>query len=286
MTKTDKRQRTALFRERLAEAMALAGSNQSALARTVGVDRSTISQLLAEDTARLPNAQVVAESAAALGVSSDWLLGLSDRPEMAADLLRSSIETPPAQRAQVDEQIIQWFREAEGYKIRTVPARLPDFLKTPQMLRWEYEPHLGKTTGEALVAASDHLAHMRDSRSDYEIAVPLFEIASLAQAEGYYRGLPDAVRLEQIDHLLALYDTHYPRLRIFLFDARTLHSAAVTVFGPRMAVLYLGQNYLAFRDTERVEMLTLHFDNLVREAHVDARDFPAHLMALRDGVAV
>jgi hypothetical protein len=59
---------------------ARAGPNSPA---AIGVDRSTVSQLLSAEGARLPNAQVVAECAAALGVTADWLLGLSDRPEQA-----------------------------------------------------------------------------------------------------------------------------------------------------------------------------------------------------------
>jgi transcriptional regulator with XRE-family HTH domain len=77
--KLDKRDRAALFRQRLAEAMARRGLSQSALARECGVDRSTISALLA-DSVRMPNAQLAADCAASLGVSSDWLLGLSPGP--------------------------------------------------------------------------------------------------------------------------------------------------------------------------------------------------------------
>ena len=51
----DKRDRAALFRTRLAEAMAERGMTQSALARATGVDRSTVSQLLTPGK-RLPNA--------------------------------------------------------------------------------------------------------------------------------------------------------------------------------------------------------------------------------------
>ena len=70
MIKIDKRDRAVLFRDRLASAMDHAGSNQSALARATGVNRSTISQLLGPDTTRLPNAQLAADCAAALGVST------------------------------------------------------------------------------------------------------------------------------------------------------------------------------------------------------------------------
>lgn len=277
----DKRDRALLFRHRLDTAMRDRAVSQSALARKVGVDRSTVSQLLSRDTARLPNAQVIAECATALGVSGDWLLGLTDLPERAADLLAASMEVSEAPRAPVDEQILAWYTEAAGYKIRHVPATLPDMLKTEELMRWEYAPHLGRTTDQAIGASHDRLNWMRQSLSDFEIAMPLFEIESLVTATGYYRGLPDDIREGQIAHLIALHDQLYPSLRIFLFDARRVWSAPLTIFGPLVGVLYLGQHYLAFRDRERVRAFTQHFDGLVREASVSARGWADHIQALR-----
>ena len=100
--------------------------------------------------ARLPNAQVVGECAAALNVSADWLLSLSDRPENTADLLAGSIAMTPATRTMIDEQVFNWHREAAGYKIRHVPATMPDILKTDEMLAWEYAHHLGRTSQQAI----------------------------------------------------------------------------------------------------------------------------------------
>ncbi|EDM71678.1 DNA binding protein, putative [Roseobacter sp. AzwK-3b] len=280
--KTDKRLRADLFRLRLTTALNERGSSQSALARAVGVDRSTISQLLKGQGARLPNAQVVGECARALGVSADWLLGLTDRPETAADILATSMSLTEAPRALVDEQIFQWHKEAAGYKIRHVPAGLSDMLKTREMLEWEYTPHLGRSTQQAIGASEDRLEWMRGTQSDYEIAMPLSEIRSLVRGEGYYTGLPRDVREAQIDRLLEVTQQLYPRLRVYLYDARRLYSAPMTIFGPLLTVIYIGQNYMAFRDTERVQALTRHFDHLVREAHVTARQLPDHLRALRE----
>lgn len=284
VTKLDKRDRAALFRARLAAAMAERGASQSGLAAAAGVDRSTISQVLKGSGARLPNAQLAGECAAALGVSADWLLGLTDRPERAADLLAAAMLMTEAPRALVDEQIFAWHREAAGYKIRHVPATLPDMLKTHAVLRWEYEPHLGRTVDQAIGASEDRLAWMRSSGSDYEIAMPIHEIASFARAEGYYAGLAPETRREQIDWLIDVYDQLFPRLRLSLFDARRVFSAPITVFGPLLAVLYLGRNYLAFRDTDRIRAFTQHFDWLVREAEVATRDVPELLRGLREGV--
>lgn len=278
---TDKRLRAEQFRDRLRQSMTRQGMTQSALARAVGVDRSTISQLLTGDGARLPNAQVVGECASALGVSADWLLSLSERPETAANLLAASLSLTAAPRALVDEQIFAWHREAAGYKIRHVPAALPDMLKTTEFLQWEYSPHLGRTTEQAINASEDRLRWMRAANSDYEMALPLHEMESFARAEGYYRGLPARIRLAQLDRFRDLAETLYPRMRIYLFDARRVFSAPVTVFGPMIAVLYSGRHYIVFRDRERVRAMTEDFDTLVREAAVTSRDLPARLDLLR-----
>ncbi|MEQ9695052.1 helix-turn-helix transcriptional regulator [Shimia sp. SDUM112013] len=277
----DKRLRAMRFRQRLDSAMRDKSVSQSALARQIGVDRSTISQLLKDKGARLPNAQVVGECAAALGVSADWLLSLTDRPESAADILANSLTLTEAPRALVDEQIFEWHLEAAGYKIRHVPAGLPDMLKTRDVLEWEYSPHLGRTTRQAIGASEDRLNWMRASQSDYEIAVPLHELYSFATGSGYYTGLPLPLRQAQLRHMSDLCTQLYPRLRLYLFDARQLFSAPITVFGPLLAVLYIGRNYLAFRDVERIQSFTAHFDNLVRSATITARKLPEHIADLQ-----
>ena len=287
LEKTDKRARARLFRTRLTEAIETRGSNQSALSRAIGVDRSTISQLLKDDGARLPNAHVVGACAQALGVSADWLLGLSERPESAADLLANALTVTKAPRALVDEKIYAWHREARGYKIRHVPAGLPDMLKTREILEWEYAPHLGRTTEQAINASADRLDWMRQSGSDYEMALPIFEVESFAMGTGYYRGLSLELRQAQMAQLIDHFERLYPRLRLVVYDARRLFSSPMTVFGPLLAVLYVGSQYMAFRDTERVSAFTDHFDTLVREASVSAREVPEYLrdLAERAGAA-
>ncbi|MGC1495872.1 MAG: helix-turn-helix domain-containing protein [Sulfitobacter sp.] len=279
--KDEKLNRAQQFRSRLSQAMARSNSNQSALARAIGTDRSTLSQTLNDDGTRLPSAHVIGACAGVLGVSSDWLLGLSDRPESAADLVSNSFEVSQAPRTHVDEQIFEWHREAQGYKIRHVPATLPDMIKTDAMLEWEYGPHLGRTAQQAINASRDRLDWMRKSRSEYEIAMPLYEIESFIRGSGYYRGLPATIRLAQADQLIDLTKQLYPRLRLYQFDARRLYSAPVTIFGPLLAVFYTGGHYMAFRDRQRIETFTDDFDVLIREAQHTARDFPDFLTDMR-----
>ena len=280
-TKIDKRARAEQFRIRLNRGLQDSGLSQSALARQIGVDRSTISQLLTGDGARLPNAHVVGACATALGVSADWLLSLSDRPESAAELLAGALSLSKAPRALVDEHIYNWHREAAGYKVRHVPATLPDMLKTRALLEWEYTPHLGRTTDQAIGASEDRLSWMRQSQSDYEIALPIYELHSFAHGTGYYQDLPLDIRLEQLDNFDRLCTQLYPRLRIYLFDVKRLYSAPVTIFGPLLCVFYAGSHYMAFRDKDRVEIFTQHFDTLIREADLTARQMPGHLRALK-----
>ena len=197
----DKRDRSALFRTRLQTAMNLSGDTQSSLSRKTGADRSTLSQILVGTDARLPNANLVAECAQSLGVSADWILGLSDQPEPAAQVLAQAMTMADAPRALIDAQIFAWHQEAAGYKIRHVPAGLPDMIKIHEMLEWEYEPTLGRTIGQAIGASEDRLNWMSNAQSDYEIALPLHELYAFARAESYYHDCPRDIRIKQLEHL-------------------------------------------------------------------------------------
>lgn len=149
------------------------------------------------------------------------------------------------------------------------------------MLAWEYGHHLRRTAQQAINASRDRLDLMLDATSEYEIAMPLFELDCFLRGSGYYHGLPAAVRRAQCDRMIALTRQLYPRLRLYQFDARRLYSAPVTIFGPLIAVLYTGGHYLSFRDRARIDLFTRDFDTLVREASTTARDFPDLLSDMR-----
>ncbi|MDH3690486.1 MAG: helix-turn-helix domain-containing protein, partial [Gammaproteobacteria bacterium] len=84
-------ERAQVFRQRLKSAMQQTGVNRSQLAQRVGIDRSTLSQLLNEEGFRMPRADTVAAVAEGLQVSLDWLMGLSTQPETGATILRDSL---------------------------------------------------------------------------------------------------------------------------------------------------------------------------------------------------
>ena len=276
----DKRRRASLFRERLIEVMSVKGMTKSGLSRAANVDRSTIGQLLKNDQPRLPNAQLAADAANALGVSTDWLLGLTNRPETPGDIIAAALSLSPAERTSADEQLLEWHHEAAGYKVRHVPATLPDILKTKRILDWEYASVRERRLPEALSAIQDQLQWLSSGVSDYEIAVPVHEIESCAAGTAYYKNVEKDVRYEQLGFIADQCDQMFPRLRIFLFDAHRVFSSPVTIFGPNLAVVYVGQCYLAFREVERIKSLSSHFDWLVREAVVDARNVSTHIRSL------
>lgn len=276
----DKRIRAGIFRTRLEEAMLRKGLTKSALSRETKVDRSTIGQLLKDDHPRLPNSQLVADVANVLGVSTDWLLGLTNRPEIPGDIVAAALSLSPAERTSADEQLLEWHHEAAGYKVRHVPATLPDILKTERMLEWEYASVQERRLPQAYSAMQDQLEWLSSGVSDYEIALPIHEIEACAAGTAYYKGVDESIRYEQLDFISDQCDQMFPRLRIFLFDAHRVFSSPVTVFGPNLAVVYVGQCYLAFREIERVKSLSSHFDWLVREAVVDARNVPSYIRSL------
>ena len=143
--------------------------------------------------------------------------------------------------ALIDAQIFAWQQEAARYKIRHVPAGLPDMIKINEMLEWEYETTLGRTIGQAIGASADRLNWMSKAQSDYEIDLPLHDLYAFASAKGYYHDCPHDIRIKQLEHLKTLVQQLYPSLRLSLFNARRVYSAPITIFGPLLAVIYLGQ---------------------------------------------
>ena len=248
--------------------------NRSDLARAAGVQRSTIGKILAEGSAQLPNVQLAANCASALGVSLDWLSALTDRMERPGDVVEDGVRMEAAARTSVDDRLLEWHREAVGYKIRHVPTSLPELLKTREVLEWEYRAHLGKTPGQAMAAVEDRMDWMRQNMSDYEIALPRHEVESFAGGEGYWSGLGAEARRVQLARMAESCEQLYPSLRIFIYDAHQIFSAPLTVFGPLLGVIYVGSVTLAFRQAGRVRSLARHFDGLVRAADGDPRDVP------------
>lgn len=280
----DKRVRAELFRQRLGEALGKAGLNRSALADRIGVDRSTISQLLGGATARLPNGHVVGEIAGALNVSADWLLGLTTRPDTAADVLEISMQIRDAARSPADRYMIDWHREVTGSKIRHVPTTLPDLMKTEAVLRFEYSHEVAKTADQAIGNMRDRLAFSREPESDLEICIALRELQSFAAGQNYWEGLEAAARRAQLERMAALTDELYPSLRIYLFDMREVFSAPLTVFGSSRAVIYVGQSYFVFNAVAQIRALTRHFDGLVRAAVVQDNEVADYIGRLAGSV--
>ena len=72
----DRRDTVRIFRQRLADVIARTGGSRAAFAERIGIDRSTLAQVLSAANDRLPRAETLAAIAADQQVSIDWLLGL------------------------------------------------------------------------------------------------------------------------------------------------------------------------------------------------------------------
>lgn len=264
----DRRETGRLFRTRLREAMEAVGITQSGLARRVGVDRSTLSQLLAEDSDRLPRADTVAAMAAALQVSLDWLLGLRQEAEPSADILDQAVEIASGDSAAAEEQLQRWHEEAAGYKIRYVPSTIPDLLKTDRVIEYEFTPFDVIKAEDVRVRAADRLAYSRLPETDIEVCNTIQAIEGFVGGEGIWNGLRIEDRVAQIERMIRLVEELYPTFRWFLYEGRQRYSVPFTIFGPKRAAVYVGQMYFVFHTTEHIRVLTRHFDELIRAAQV------------------
>jgi len=277
----DRRDTRRLFRSRLGQAMAEAHLSQSALARRVGVDRSTLSQLLADDGERLPRADTAAAMAEALQVSLDWLMGLRQEIGPAADILDQTVEIAASGQGAVDERLQRWHEEAAGYKIRYVPSTIPDLLKTDRVIEYEFSQFDVARPEEVRLQAAGRLAYSRQPETDMEVCNSVQAIRGFARGEALWSDLPTVARIEQLQRMVRLVEELYPTFRWFLYDGRQRYSAPLTVFGPARASLYIGQMYFVFNTTEHIRVLTRHFDELIRAAVVQPTEVAGFLRGLQ-----
>lgn len=257
----------------------------SAFATSLGIDRSTLSQLLSPAIDRLPRAETLVAIATLGGVSVDWLLGLTSRERAGAEVIEP-VRIEGQAGSPVDDRFLRWYAEAEsaGYRIRSVPRTFPDFLKHADVIRYEYAnwPEIDEAASARW--AVERLESLRRSEHAQESCAPIQAIEGFARGEGPWSGLPAAVRRAQLSSMAATCRELYPSLIFHLFDLRNTYSAPFTVFGPQRATLYIGSLFFVFTATEHVRALNRRFDDLVRAAVVQPPDVPALFQSLADGI--
>jgi len=279
----DRREIVEVFRERLGEVIRRTSRSRSAFASEIGLDRSTLSQLLSSEHARLPRAETIAAIAQRAQVSVDWLLGLSQEGQLGADMLSQALdlEIEPGSGSPADERLKRWHAEAAGYKIRYVPSTLPDLLKTEAVIRYEFQLQDTRLPRVRLEEAERRLAYSRRPETDMEVCSSVQSLAGFARGEGIWSGLPAADRRDQIERMIQTLDELYPTLRWFLFDGLKSYCVPMTVFGPLRAAVYIGDMYLVLNSTEHIRELTSRFDSLIRAAVVQPPEVVVRLEALR-----
>jgi transcriptional regulator with XRE-family HTH domain len=276
----DRRDTVRIFRQRLADVIARTGGSRAAFAQRIGIDRSTLAQVLSPANDRLPRVETLAAIAADQQVSMDWLLGLSQDGPLAPAIIQQPLMVEPGGHSPADERLTRWHAEAAGYKVRYVPATLPDLLKTEELIRYEYRDQVGPIPESRIEAAHARLANQRRPETDMEVCSSVQSVESFARGEGIWRELAAPARRQQIEWMIELLDELYPTFRWFLYDGVRRFSVPLTVFGPKRAAIYVGHMYLVFNSTEHIRVLTEHFDNLIRAATVQPPKVSALLRRL------
>jgi transcriptional regulator with XRE-family HTH domain len=255
------------FQRRLHELIARTGLSRARFAAGAGLDRSTLTQLLAEDNVRLPRAETIANIAARHASSADWLLGLSEQDQVATDIVPQLAIEPDA-RSPADERLKRWHEEARGFKVRYVPATLPDQLKNDVMIAYE-SGSLGDKAADAWSGvARARIDHAKRADTEIEVCAPLQSFELFAAGQGIWQELSKDQRLAALRHATEVLENLYPSYRLFLFDGRERFSVPFTVFGPKRVAIYIGDMYFVFTSTEHIRELTRHFDSLICSARI------------------
>ena len=269
------------FRDRLGELVADTGRSRSDFATDAGIDRSTLSQLLSSRNRRLPRVETLAAIAETSGVSVDWLLGLSHGGPARADIVHEEFALNLDELSPLDEAWIEWHGQSAGSKVRSLPASLPDLVKTEAVIRHEVQRYATVRPEQRIETATAPLELARVPGSDLECCNSIQAIEGFARGWDVWGSLEHRHRVAQLDRMIELCEELYPTFRWFLYDSRQRYSTAITIFGLDRAVLYLGQMYLVLNNRNHVMTFVRHFDDLIRVSVVQPPGVPKLLRRLR-----
>ncbi|WP_420547475.1 helix-turn-helix domain-containing protein [Curvivirga sp.] len=279
----DKRDVAHVFRDRMAMLIAQRGFNLSQFSKSIGIDRSALSQFLAPDSTRLPRAETLCAIAISCGVSLDWLMGLIAADGLDGDIVPST-EALHLSGAEAQEKIAEWHREAVGYKIRYVPCTIPDILRIEDVSEFEFRAH-----SLDFREAQDHEARQLLSgtprlETDVEVCIPKQTLELFAHGEGIWKGLDASIRRKQLESMIKQLDEFYPTFRMFIYDQQDIYSSPYTLFGPLRAAVYLGNMYLVVNSVDHIKAISQHFDRLIRAAIVPADRIETYIQDLLDSI--
>jgi len=276
----DKRQLAEVFRTRLSNVFERSRLSQSAFADGIGIDRSALSLLLSGRTVRLPRVETLLAIAQRHAVTIDWLLGVSQDEGVTGALLSSgSIETTEEDGASL---LMRWHAEAAGAKIRYVPARIPDLLRTNAVIAYEAAAAHQSPLAQVEDAAF-RLEYNRAAGTDMECCMPLQTLEQFAAGAGIWSGLSKAARQAQVAHMSTLIDELYPSFRLFLFDGRERFSIPYTIFGSTRVAIFAGQMYLVLSSAETIRTMQRQFEGLIRHTRVHAHEAADFVRGLKVG---
>ncbi len=274
-------ERVTLFQDRLQSLIDESGMNRSSFARSISVDRSTLSQLLAPDNVRLPRADTIAAIAEVHQVSIDWLLGLTQVGSLGSTKLAESFSVDEYSTT-ILEHTVQWHREASGNKVRYVPTTLPDLMKTEAVAAYENDRYGSGLVEQSVRDQMLMLLQERHPGSEMETCMSIQHLQNFAAGHGIWSRLPIKDRLEQLEQMRDLNESLYPAFRWYLYDGKETYSASFNIFGPVRAVLFLGHLYIVINSVEEIRKLINRFDELIKGAVVhphEIRPFLQKLMA-------
>jgi hypothetical protein len=274
-------ERVDFFQDRLQQVISRSGLNRSAFASSISVDRSTLSQLLSPDNIRLPRADTIASIAEVHQISIDWLLGLTQQGSMGANILPEAFQVDDYSTT-IFDRLLEWHREASGYKIRYTPTTFPDLLKTEAVAEYEFNRYGSGKVDQSVRDNQLLLLQQRHPGSELETCTAIQSLHSFALGQGIWQGLGAAQRRAQLQRMIELTDELYPGFRWYLYDGKETYTASFTIFGPLRATLFLGHLYVVINSIDHIRKLIERFDDLIRIAIVHPHEIHKTLEGLID----
>lgn len=272
-----------IFQERLREAFAALGIRSARFCDKTGIARSTMTQLLKGDTARMPRLDTIVLLAQELNVTADWLLGLTNEKGKISEIVASTFDVAETERIIVDNHpMYRWVsQEPPDIKLRQHSHNIPDHMVTIDVLEYQYEDRYkqGNLSSESARSFCESFRE-KAARVPVDICVPMQGLLSFAAGQDVWSSLGKPQRREQLLFAADCLDSRYPTHQMYIYSSFRNRPPTFILYGHQQASLWIGSYHLIFYIRSQIETFHRQFDDHVKSAIIYPHQAADHLRGL------
>lgn len=273
------------FQERLKRSIQALEISPTEFCRKNDIDRSTLTQLMHNKDLRVPRIDTLAKLSCALGVSSDWLIGISNEKGTMAEIMSESLRTIPSydSASEYKEPLEQIAETGDiDTKIRHHLITVPEYLYLDKIIP-QYYSNLRVNDREEFSKIIDRFIHVlrpNVPKMAFETIFSVQVLQKMVERRDRWRNISKEDIRDQLLHIADYYEEIYPQQQLYLYDEVDRLCAPMLIYGSKKVSLWVGSFHFVFNASNVVNAAHENLNAMIRIAKYLPHQSPDYIRSL------